>query len=192
MENLFSERLKETRTSQGLTQKQLAERAKTAPASFASYEKGVKTPSLDAALRIAQALNVSLDWLCGYSPTQSVVKFETLGDVLQVFLDLDSTGLRISLKNDTICADEDEAYSYEEIQTHQQNLTGGKEIAACVIKSERAIFLVSDKLFAKFFEKWQAIRKQYRSGVIDQELYTLWCEKQLSEAKTIPLPFVDK
>lgn len=199
MENLFSERLKETRLSQGLTQKQLAEKAEMAVASYSSYEKGAKKPPLDGALRLAKALNVSLDWLCGYSRSKGVMKLETQADVMRVFLNMDSTGLNISVDEDLIPADADETLSRDDIdmlyQEHYQEIQALASIGESYAydpgpRSSRAIFRISHYKLAKFFEKWSAIREQYRNGTIDEELYNLWCEKQLSEAQKIPLPFM--
>ena len=65
-ENLvFSKRLKETRQSSGMSQADLAERANVTSATISAYESTGKSPSVNIAMRIAQALDVSLDWLCG-------------------------------------------------------------------------------------------------------------------------------
>lgn len=53
------------REESGLSQRALAERAKLSPAMLNAIEKGTKTPSLDSARRLAEALGVSLDDLFG-------------------------------------------------------------------------------------------------------------------------------
>jgi len=196
MNILFTERLKQTRLAQGLTQRQLAEKSVMALASYSSYEIGTKKPTVDAALRIAGALNVSLDWLCGYATSNVDMKFETLADVLTTFITLDSTGLRVSIDEDAIAADADEALGSADLETlyqaHYESFDGDKSMIDSTPMSPRAIFRISDGRLARFFGKWSAIREQFHSEIIDQELYALWLEKQLSEARKIPLPFMGK
>ena len=63
----FSKRLKEARLKAGLTQAQLAKKAHTTAATISSYESvgEIKKASLDLVMSLAQALDVSMDWLCG-------------------------------------------------------------------------------------------------------------------------------
>ncbi|EKV30830.1 hypothetical protein C882_4167 [Caenispirillum salinarum AK4] len=53
------------REEQGLTQRALAERAGVAPSMIHAVEKGTKSPSLETARRIAEALGIGLDDLFG-------------------------------------------------------------------------------------------------------------------------------
>lgn len=60
----LGDRIKELRTELGLSQTELAQRVGTGDArQISRYENGRITPSLDAIARIAQALDVSLDYL---------------------------------------------------------------------------------------------------------------------------------
>lgn len=60
----LSDRIKQLRTEAGLSQAELAERIGASDArQISRYEHGRITPSLDATIRIAQALNISLDYL---------------------------------------------------------------------------------------------------------------------------------
>ena len=63
----FSERLRTVRTKKGLSQADLAKAIGVSAATISSYEtaNGAKIPALDKAEAIAEALGVSLDWLCG-------------------------------------------------------------------------------------------------------------------------------
>ena len=63
----FAERLKELRTSAGLTQKQLSIELNGMidQSSIAMWELGVRIPLLDAAMMLAEYFAVSLDYLCG-------------------------------------------------------------------------------------------------------------------------------
>ena len=63
--NTLSKRIKELRQKKDLTQRQLAKMANTTPTSVSAYEKGQKTPSIEVLCNIANALETSVDWLCG-------------------------------------------------------------------------------------------------------------------------------
>ena len=61
------ERIKELRTSKGLTQKQLAEETKLSVRGVQNYELGERVPTLQAVIALADFFDVSLDYLCGRS-----------------------------------------------------------------------------------------------------------------------------
>jgi len=61
----FSQNLKAARVNAKLSQKELANTIGITSATISAYEKRVKKPSLEVALGLAKALNVSLDSLCG-------------------------------------------------------------------------------------------------------------------------------
>lgn len=63
----FSERVKSLRIQKGLTQNQLAALAGLSPRGYQHYELGERKPQIDAAIAIADALDVSLDYLVGRS-----------------------------------------------------------------------------------------------------------------------------
>ena len=62
---MFQERLLKTRQNAKLNFKELSEKSGVSATLLSSYEKGLKSPTLESALKLATALNVSLDWLCG-------------------------------------------------------------------------------------------------------------------------------
>ena len=63
----FSERLKDLRKQAGLTQVGVAEKLGISQPAYASWERGVKKPTQDHLVKIAQTLNVSVDYLVGNS-----------------------------------------------------------------------------------------------------------------------------
>lgn len=62
---VFSERLKELRKSNGLSQKELAKILQTTNSSVCDWECGRTEPNLDTVLKIAQFFEVSTDYLFG-------------------------------------------------------------------------------------------------------------------------------
>jgi len=59
----LGERMKELRKEAGWSQGDLAEKVGTDARQISRYENGRITPSLDVLVRVAEALNVSLDYL---------------------------------------------------------------------------------------------------------------------------------
>lgn len=67
----FSERLKDLRKQSGLTQVDVAGRLGISQQAYASWERGAKKPTQDNLVKIAQILNVSVDYLVGNLEEQS-------------------------------------------------------------------------------------------------------------------------
>ena len=67
----FSERLKELRKKANFTQVEVAEKLGISQPAYASWERGVKKPTQENLIKIAQVLNVSVDYLIGNSEEKS-------------------------------------------------------------------------------------------------------------------------
>lgn len=63
----FSERLKKLRKDAGLTQVDVSSKLGISQPAYASWERGVKKPTQENLVKIAQVLNVSVDYLVGNS-----------------------------------------------------------------------------------------------------------------------------
>ena len=68
IENRFGERVRELRQEQGLSQEELAFRAKIHRTYLGGIERGERNPALKNIARIAEALDVSLGKLFGFDP----------------------------------------------------------------------------------------------------------------------------
>lgn len=89
----FAKRLREARQKAGLTQAELAKKADTTAATVSSYESTgtIKKASLDLAISFAEALGVSLDWLCGLDlggAGQKEVEDKKKFEAIKTFLDI--------------------------------------------------------------------------------------------------------
>ena len=82
----FGKRIRRARLENGMTQTQLASEARVGANYVPRLERGELVPSVDAAFRIAKALGVSLDDLCG----RTVVRKDG-HDVMEVVARLDRT-----------------------------------------------------------------------------------------------------
>jgi len=67
----FSERLKNLRKQAHLTQTDVAEKLGISQQAYASWERGIKKPTQENLVKIAQVLNVSIDYLVGNSEEKS-------------------------------------------------------------------------------------------------------------------------
>ena len=85
----FSERLKDLRKQAGLTQVDVAERLGISQPAYASWERGVKKPTQENLVKIAQTLNVSVDYLVGNSEE----KTDEL-DNIELLFRMNSKGLK--------------------------------------------------------------------------------------------------
>lgn len=63
--NLFSVRLKELRLKKGLKQTELGEKVGVKQNTFTNWENGKREPSFENLIKLADLLEVSLDWLFG-------------------------------------------------------------------------------------------------------------------------------
>lgn len=71
-EKTFSQRLKDRRAEKGLTQKQLSEQLNIIPQAISNFEKGHNLPAFQVLVRLADALDVSLDYLVGRSDNPDI------------------------------------------------------------------------------------------------------------------------
>ena len=70
----FGQRLREIRRRQDLEQAALAEIARVPTSSISHFERGKHKPSLDTLIRLADGLDVSIDYLVGRADSPSVHK----------------------------------------------------------------------------------------------------------------------
>ncbi|MDD6490266.1 MAG: helix-turn-helix transcriptional regulator [Clostridia bacterium] len=69
---IFQERLAKSRQSAKLNYKELSQKSGVTATAISYYEKGEKSPTLESAMKLAVALNVSLDWLCGLNKGENI------------------------------------------------------------------------------------------------------------------------
>lgn len=86
----FSERLKSLRKQAHLTQVDVAEKLGISQPAYASWERGVKKPTQENLVKIAQVLNVSIDYLLGNSNED--IKINDLDNV-EILFRMNSNGL---------------------------------------------------------------------------------------------------
>jgi transcriptional regulator with XRE-family HTH domain len=80
----FARTLEELIESRGISQKRLSVDAGTTEATISRYIAGKNQPEIKIVVRIAKALNVSVDYLCGL--TDSPTPRENLGAEIQLLM----------------------------------------------------------------------------------------------------------
>lgn len=61
----FGEKIKDLRTRRNLSQEEVAKRVELTKATISGYERGIKSPSVEAVVNLALLFNVSTDYLLG-------------------------------------------------------------------------------------------------------------------------------
>jgi transcriptional regulator with XRE-family HTH domain len=85
----FPEKLKQARNQKGLTQGQLAKRAGTDSQRISKYERGVLVPTTAILVKLADALDVSIDYLLREAEGRAVGKIRDTA-LLDQFSQIDS------------------------------------------------------------------------------------------------------
>ena len=159
-------RIKELRKAQGMTQKEFAAEIGIKPVTLASYEQRKVSPSVDVALRIANRFNVSLDWLLKLDVKNSD-NITTLSDLFKIFINLEKSVRWLSP-----CDNFQDGW-YEVGMTGQfSNYMGLTD---------------EDGNIINFFNDWGKMSILYKTGAIDDEVYSLWIEKTLNKYRDYDL-----
>jgi transcriptional regulator with XRE-family HTH domain len=69
---LIGTRIRERRTAQKISQKDLATQVEISPSAINQYEKGEKVPSASTLIKLAETLDVSSDYLLGVSDKDEI------------------------------------------------------------------------------------------------------------------------
>lgn len=146
---MFDDRLRNARQRLGYTQRQVAEKAQINIASYSAYENDKSIPPLDIALRIADALQVSLEALCGKKKPSD--KLKTLGDVARCIASLDTRDDSCGVKTDVRCDPYDGDHCYVSIELENEDLFKFFE------KRNRLLQMVKrdDNDLIEMFDTWQ-------------------------------------
>lgn len=157
-DTIIAERIKQKRKELKMTQRGLAKAARATPTVISAYEKAQKKPSIGTMIKIAEALNVSIDWLCG---KETVKEIKTLEDVVEVLLKIDNFF--------SICKAKDEnefvlRFDFKDMPRNYQDA------------------------FMNFISGWKEIEDYDRAGdTIFKEVKSLWVNEELKKLKNFVL-----
>lgn len=158
MDNAFSKRLKDLRTSVKLTQAEFAKEIGTTQATLSSYENSDKLPPVDILISIAQKYNVSLDWLCGLQSEQVFPTVTTYSDIIRLLSALGTT----------------------------ENLKAGISIASITepdsfASHNEAQISIDDEIIVNFFEEWMEVLALCKKSPSGKKLYDVWIKDILEQ-----------
>ena len=184
MDTKYFQRIKERRLAKGFTQKQLAEMASISPTSYIAYERGNKTPPIDVAARIANCLEVSIDWLFGLETKNTSVEFKSMADVIEAFLPSALTFEHVKMYQKDIPITEDDTVSEydKEFELYGEEYENEKHC------THWAVFEIRNTILANFFQSWAKLYALYINGDIEGDMYTAWVEKRLGDMQNSPIP----
>ena len=153
MDTKYFQRIKERRLAKGLTQKQLAEAASISPTSYIAYERGNKTPPIDVAARIANCLEVSIDWLFGLDENAEEPSAKSDADLMKAFLLISEAELLIEMNCESVYWREDPHVDDHEANEYLDEEQIASQIGESVktVTVDYAVFKVRYRPLAKFF-----------------------------------------
>lgn len=86
--SLLGKRIKDCRTTQSISQKDLALQVEVSPSAINQYEKGEKTPSTGTLIKLAEALDTSTDYLLGSIKKDEIFLNKNIKQVFNDFVTL--------------------------------------------------------------------------------------------------------
>lgn len=163
-ESTFSSRIKELRTSLGLTQVEFAEKIGTTQATLSSYENTDKTPSLEIVKNIADTFSISIDWLLGRSEKQSLsLELSTYTDLIKIIIQFINTQKIIINTSLTTKSSKTLPFPFDTLNIN-----------------------IDDKHIVDFYNEWKDISAIRHKTPTGEKLYDIWL-KDVYERFNIPL-----
>lgn len=160
---MFENRLLEARKRKGWTQKETAAAASIHPASYSAYETNQKIPPADILKKIADALGVSMDFLCGRSEYQSDA-YETYGNIARTIY-----GLKAAI-SDTV----DMKLAID------TTVSNAVDLNICFEENNELL---------SFFQKAEKYRLMAEESEEAAEMYRAWLEDQLRRLDKMPINY---
>lgn len=140
----FARNMEIARKRLKIYQKDLAERTGLTKAAISAYEKGIKFPTLENALKIAEALNTTVDELCGIKSKSAP---QTYADVFLLLVEV----------VDTIKADIEEKNLFNsDCEVGYSFVTFNETISRFMADWEKVLKLYNDgTIDSELYEAWK-------------------------------------
>jgi len=144
----FARRLRDKRESLKLTQAQLGEKIGVTSQAISAYEKNIqgngKSPTLDKLIQLANALGVTVDWLCGID-NQDNAELMNYGEAIELIDKL--------------------VFAFPQATTNYELLDDF---------SESANINIIDNTLAEYASRRDKMAALLKDGTIDDTLYKAW------------------
>lgn len=177
--DIFSQRLKKARKDANLSKAELSRISGINVATISAYEYGRdkgRSPTLNKAAKLAKALNVPLDWLCGsledYSNTQ-------ITDILKMFVKL-SEYVDVSIDTADL-KDENISNMFPDAANHfaDKDKSDYTEYGIKTAKKNNPVCFIGVKNsdIRNFLCEWAKVKELYDKTAINKNVYELWLTK---------------
>ena len=156
------------RRKTGKTQREVAQAIEITPAALSAYEKGIKTPSLEYALRLAKYYGVSVEVMCGIEDQESYSskKVKALQQITGICED-DSIELDMEIKSIPWYAHKGlDEYAKEKAREQEDQYGVTDEYKA-------ATNTIYDNTIATFLDRYEKFLQWYHAGEIKEEEFIL-------------------
>ena len=180
--SVFAERLIAERKKKKLTQSELAEKAKISAQTVSYYEKGTKRPTLENAIAIANALDISIEYLCGQDASRPGEAISTVADLVWRITELSQYYGEIRI----------EAYTDEVpigFADEAQWQTVDRKTVSVSFRD------VEQPEMVRFFENRKTMLGLLHNSTLDETIYNSWLNGETQKLEKIPadnLPFLDE
>ena len=183
----IGDRIKQLRFQKQLTQQDLADVTGVSRMTIGAYERGTASPSLDFLSKVSERYNVTLDWLCGYSEYRESKGVNNFADAMQYLFEIDekyhinidiesrpydSTHIFMEFTPMSFSNENTRRY-YPEMSIDNYEVTDDSKEYEDAMRNEKIKTVIED---------WKKMKELYETGVIDNEVYSLWKEKTLRYA----------
>lgn len=172
----IGKRLREFRESLGLSQKEFVKNLSVKPAAWSSYENGTSYPPVSVMYELAEKVGLDLNWLiCG---TSTIRKAQTVPEFIRAFMSLPVCGV-----------EQIEAPDFWEYLNQDPNTAADVAIAQAegTFQMPQIPAAYFPRSADEFLSDWQKIKSAYDTGAIDDELLSLWTEKEIQKFKGRPI-----
>lgn len=153
----FSDKIKELRNDQSLTQKEFSEKIGLSTASVIAYERGDKKPSFEVLTKIAEVWNVSLDWLCDIPQQKNANRLRTVSDVIKCVSDICTCNVPVRIE-----------HNEGRVSLTFERYPEGYDTE-----------FIGETAITSFLVEYEDMLKLYRNGTITKELHDLWLDDKL-------------
>jgi transcriptional regulator with XRE-family HTH domain len=178
----LQKRLRSKRNELGLTQAQVADKAKINTSTYSSYESG-KMPPVDVACRIAKALGVNMDWLYNPEVTEDDIEFSgsSYGDVVRLIVSLalmQPKNIEITMNTRGSSRPQENGVGMNFLSNYPANYKGIDYFTNLKF---------NEQIVYEFMEGFKKLYDLYTNGTIEKEMLDAWLQKKYAELKQIPL-----
>lgn len=179
MTEAFPERLKESRSRLKLSQKEISEKLGISQTAYSSYESRGVLPPLATVEKLADILDVSIDWLLARDKRSELRTYADIAEYLNVLAK--KIGIEVKVEHGEI------GYNPKQY-VYTCNIRFGEIIGSSRKNEPEDIKegYAQAIAFSKYLVAWGKIYNLHLNQTITEDLFLLWCEREISKLKGDP------